>query len=229
MEGLYFSVSSLSTAGMVNIPSDSPDWAYAIIGLFAATGIPVMGIVMGRIAAYIVKKNHDMRLTRAIAAKSSVLERNVIDALAIDDTQKSLTKHEFLVLTLVRVGLVDINVIGRIYDRFDELDGDGDGLLSYAEVFEEGTAAEGYEKLDLTKNILHKQSSSTSISNSDTNSTSGDGSKGAESSPRSRPGPAASPTPRRPSPRRIYIKPKAAASSSSSSPRQAAANATFDV
>lgn len=193
-------MSSLSTAGTYHIPPDSKDWVYAIVGFYAATGVPVMGMTMGRIAAYIVKKNHDNKLTRAIATKSSALERSVVDALAINESHKSLTKHEFLVLTLVRVGLVDISVIGRIYDRFDELDVDEDGLLSYTEVFDD-VAADGYQQIEMTKNILHQSSSISTISKSDDGSNMTDHSEkvptmNTESSSQKQ------------TPRRIYIKPK---------------------
>lgn len=38
VDGLYFSVSSLSTAGLLGIPIDAPSWEFCFIGLFASTG-----------------------------------------------------------------------------------------------------------------------------------------------------------------------------------------------
>ncbi len=50
VEGLYNAISSLSTGGLWAIPKESPDIDYFAIGLFSATGIPLMAVAMSAMA-----------------------------------------------------------------------------------------------------------------------------------------------------------------------------------
>ena len=52
IEGLYFAVSSLSTGGHYSLPGDSEDWEYGLAGIFAALGVPIMGIAMATLAEF---------------------------------------------------------------------------------------------------------------------------------------------------------------------------------
>jgi hypothetical protein len=54
IEGLYFAVSSLSTGGHYSIPGNAEDWEYALIGVFAAVGVPVMGVAMATLASFFI-------------------------------------------------------------------------------------------------------------------------------------------------------------------------------
>ena len=54
VNALYFSVSSLSTGGHYSLPTDSPDWYYGLTGLFAAFGVPVMGVAMATLASFFI-------------------------------------------------------------------------------------------------------------------------------------------------------------------------------
>ena len=56
-EGLIFSVTSMSTGGLRGLPTDAPDWEWFVVGAFAATGVPLMGLAMGTIAQALM--DHD--------------------------------------------------------------------------------------------------------------------------------------------------------------------------
>ena len=45
-QGLLFSISSMSTGGLKSLPEDAPDWEWFVVGFFAATGVPLMGMAM---------------------------------------------------------------------------------------------------------------------------------------------------------------------------------------
>jgi adenosine deaminase len=49
-ESLYFSLSTLLAAGLYAIPDDSDDSSFAIVALFAATGIPIAMMATGNVA-----------------------------------------------------------------------------------------------------------------------------------------------------------------------------------
>jgi len=56
IEALYFAVSSCSTGGHWSIPAED-NWVYGVVGLFAAIGVPLMGIAMASLASFLVHGN----------------------------------------------------------------------------------------------------------------------------------------------------------------------------
>ena len=41
-KGLYFSLTSMSTGGLVSLPDDAGSWQFGLLGLFGALGVPLM-------------------------------------------------------------------------------------------------------------------------------------------------------------------------------------------
>lgn len=134
--GLYFSVSSLSTGGLYGIPETSPDWMFAFVGAYACTGVPVMGMAMGDIAGLMFESNEKARINAAIKSSSGthLLENKIMEALDLDEGDRTLDKHEFLLATLVRLHIIDVDLVQQIFDRFDELNVTKSGLLTYDEL-----------------------------------------------------------------------------------------------
>lgn len=54
INALYFAVSSLSTGGLHSLPADSPNWYYGLTGLYAAFGVPIMGVAMATLASFFI-------------------------------------------------------------------------------------------------------------------------------------------------------------------------------
>lgn len=136
IQGLYFAFSSLSTGGNHGIPLDSPDYVFFIVGLWASLGVPVMGLAMGSIAASVVSTNQNKKTLAIIYSPISGNEEKVFSELQINANEKYLNKDEFLLLVLLRLGAVDTQLIKQIYERFNELDTDELGEISYRDLLE---------------------------------------------------------------------------------------------
>ena len=137
IDGIYFSVSSLSTGGLNPIPLGSPPSYYVVVGLYSCTGIPVMGIAVGELARLLIEGNAKARIERDIKAKYVKTEIEMMKTLGIENEMRKVNKYEFLLLTLARLHIVDNFLINRIYKRFEELDVLKDNYLSYGELLEE--------------------------------------------------------------------------------------------
>ena len=61
-------------------------------------------------------------------------ERMLLEYLDIDDGNRSFDKQEYLVFLLVRGGLLDVNILKRIFDKFEALDSEKKGKISIAEL-----------------------------------------------------------------------------------------------
>lgn len=133
---MYFSFTSLSTGGNHGIPIDSPDYVFFTVGLFAAFGIPVMGMAMGTIAASIASTNQNKKTIETIYAKVSVLEEAVFRELQFHCHDGNLSRNEFMILILLRLGAIDTDLIEKIYRRFDELDVAKMGEISFRDLLE---------------------------------------------------------------------------------------------
>lgn len=136
IEGLYFALSSLSTGGLWPIPNDSPDWHFGIVGLFSATGIPLMGAAMSSMASMLIQVGDPQETNRIINAKVTEEELNMMQKFGVDDGDGEITRAEYVLLSAMRLGAMTPDLIRAINVRFDKLDVDGSGSLSYDELLE---------------------------------------------------------------------------------------------
>jgi Ca2+-binding EF-hand superfamily protein len=139
-EGLYNAISSLSTGGLWAIPKDSPDVDYFAIGLFSATGIPLMALAMSALARLFIRFGDPDEAKKVIRAKVTEKELEMMKRFGLDDGDGYISRSEFILLCAVRLGAMDPDLIQAINDRFGELDSSGDGMLSYAELLENPNA-----------------------------------------------------------------------------------------
>lgn len=102
-EGLYFAVSSLSTGGLHGIPSYSPDWMFFVVGLYCATGVPVMVLAVGALGSMLVEHTHFL-------GDKACEEYEVINATL---SAMELTQFD----DFYSVGETPSNVTGRRADR----------------------------------------------------------------------------------------------------------------
>ena len=61
-------------------------------------------------------------------------ERMLLEYLKTNDGNRFFDKQEYLIFLLVRGGLLDVDVLRRIYDKFEHLDIDSKGKISIAEL-----------------------------------------------------------------------------------------------
>ena len=133
VEAQYFAISTCSTGGHWSIPIDSPDWMYALTAVFAALGVPLMAVAMATIARGLVSYG-DIDATKATILETVTKEElDMLAKLGLENGDGVVDKAEFLVLCMVRTG-TDPELLSFIANRFDELDLDKGGHLSFTEI-----------------------------------------------------------------------------------------------
>ena len=132
INSLFFSISALAGGGRLAIPDGAPDSHYAIIGIYVCTGIPVMAIATGVIAHAIVFSNEsDDSLRQKMQARLTETELELMKIFGIDDGNGDIDPKEFVVLTLVRIGALEPELIKMIFGLYDSLAEDSKGVITY--------------------------------------------------------------------------------------------------
>ena len=123
VDGVYFTLASLCSAGLDSLPDDStPEWVYGVIGAYAAIGIIIQMIVVFYLAGAYLQSYHHKRAEKAINEKLSEEELRALREMGLEDEATVIDRHEFLLLMIVRLRLIDTEMIAHINQRFDELD-----------------------------------------------------------------------------------------------------------
>jgi hypothetical protein len=132
-EAIYFGVSSLSTGGLWAIPKGSSDTAYVLVGIFAAVGVPLSGMAMGNLASFFIS-DHPPNPKDIIDSPISETDLKMLIQFGLANNDLCVDRAEFVILSMVRLQVVDPDVVTMILDRFKQLDTSGDGVLDYSEV-----------------------------------------------------------------------------------------------
>lgn len=135
VDGLYFAVSSLSTGGLWGIPEDSPDSSFLIVGLYAATGVPLMGMAMAHLAALIMEQRRQ-KIDEETFSKLHInkQEKLLLDIIQMDKERDYIDRNEFLLFHLMKRKMINLALIQEIYDEFDHLDCNATGILTYSDL-----------------------------------------------------------------------------------------------
>lgn len=118
------------------------------VGVFAATGIPLMALAMANIASMVITVGDPDEAEKIIAAKVTCEELHMMQKFDLDDGDGEISRAEYILLCAVRLGALSPELIDKINDRFKKLDKSGDGALSYAEILEHPE--------EETVNIIHE-------------------------------------------------------------------------
>ena len=106
--GLYFAVSSISTGGLQALdPSKSTAWMYGLTGLYSCLGVPLMGIAMGTVAAFIMPKQTINDTMNKIRSNITEEEVDRLVGMGLADGDGVIDKAEFMVLCMIRIGGAD--------------------------------------------------------------------------------------------------------------------------
>lgn len=132
-EAQYFAISSLSTGGHWSIPTDSPDWFYAVTGFFAAIGVPIMAIAMASVATLLIDQGNLQATQETINEDVTAEELKMLRRFNLENGDGQVDRAEFIILCMVRMG-TDPNLIEYISERFKLLDKDNGGTLSMHEI-----------------------------------------------------------------------------------------------
>jgi hypothetical protein len=76
----------------------------------------VTGMAMADIAGLIIDHNKYSKLKNAISKKISDWEINMIDADSVNGENFAMTKYEFLLFTLLRLNIVEVDLIDEIFE-----------------------------------------------------------------------------------------------------------------
>jgi hypothetical protein len=132
LDSILFALSALSGGGRLAIPDGSPDAHYVIVGLYVMTGIPVMAIATGVIAHAIVFTNESVdSLHEKMMVRMTETELLLMKAFGIEDGSGEIDAKEFVILTLVRIGALEPELIHYITGLYDSLTDDNSGQLTY--------------------------------------------------------------------------------------------------
>ena len=131
VEGIYFAVSSLTTGGLWAIHEASPSWYYAFVAFYIVGGVPVMAISLGMIANSVSNIGGSRLLEEKISARITDEEIDMMESFGIVDDDGSIDAKEFAILTLVRIGALQPSLICMIHERFEEIDDNKTGSITY--------------------------------------------------------------------------------------------------
>ena len=134
IQGFYFAVSSLTTGGLWPIPEGSPAWHYAFTAFYVVAGVPVMAISLGMIANSVSNIGGSRLLKQKISARISDEEIDMMESFGIVDDDGSIDAKEFAILTLVRIGALQPSLICMIHERFEEIDVNKTGSITYEDL-----------------------------------------------------------------------------------------------
>lgn len=131
--GLYFAVSTLSTAGMVSVVTVDSNLHVWFVGFFALMGIPIYCAYLGFFASILVESYTNKQVQEKLHSRLSDAERAFLDHLSKSDKDAEVDFAEFLEFQLLRLGVIDADMIKRVRDQFRELDTNNSGTVPKAE------------------------------------------------------------------------------------------------
>lgn len=126
-KSIYFSLSTLTSAGLYSIPENSSDMQFFQVGLFAATGIPVTMLAIGFLVTFLIEEQGRRNISTNLRRKITDGEFEVLRSESIDPTTGKLDVSKFLLLVFVRQRVVDIRLVDVVLERVRERD-EGDLL-----------------------------------------------------------------------------------------------------
>jgi hypothetical protein len=134
LDALYYSVSAMTTGGMKSLPAGAPGWQSALTGVYAAIGVPIMSIAGGGIAHEISSLNERDRIEEQISSHLTEEEFVMMKFVGIEDDDGFIDRGEFIILILVRLGVLKPDVLRVIMARFTALDVKNEGFILHKDI-----------------------------------------------------------------------------------------------
>eukprot|EP00462_Mataza_sp_D1_P011962 CAMPEP_0175163112 /NCGR_PEP_ID=MMETSP0087-20121206/25548_1 /TAXON_ID=136419 /ORGANISM="Unknown Unknown, Strain D1" /LENGTH=619 /DNA_ID=CAMNT_0016451739 /DNA_START=17 /DNA_END=1872 /DNA_ORIENTATION=- len=153
--GWYFAVAACSTGGLAG-PSPLNKGSIIFSAVFVLFGVPLWGNALGQFANVCTKKYLKKKQLENRKKAISEVEYNHVASLV--DSDGTISKLEFVYLSLLRTGKCSPDDLMQIEHDFTELDADGNGEFSPSElqasqVFDK-CDKDGEVGLDALKNIV---------------------------------------------------------------------------
>lgn len=121
VDGLHFCVSCMSTSGIKTIPLDSSDTMYFLVAVYSCLGVPILALSSGLLVHHIVSFGKRQDLEQTITAP--VTEREVVSlaSYGIVDGEGFIDVGEYVILILLRLGVLKPDLIRLIDIRYMEM------------------------------------------------------------------------------------------------------------
>jgi hypothetical protein len=128
---LFFAISTMTGGGAVHIPDDAPDWCFCFMCFYVAFGVPVMSISCGILSHQIASKGDTALKMEKVNAPLTADEVEKMKYFGIEDDSGAVDCQEYVILILVRIGAISPEIISVLQDRFDQLDTESSGKITY--------------------------------------------------------------------------------------------------
>jgi hypothetical protein len=124
LEGFYFAFACLSTSGIITIPDDSAESDYFVVSFVTALGVPVLNLGLFGVMTAIVQWSRFDITKSEILEGVTASELRALRSLGVDegDALSPMTNNEYVVLILMRNGLLDTELYQRINIAYGKLD-----------------------------------------------------------------------------------------------------------
>eukprot|EP00566_Odontella_aurita_P013769 CAMPEP_0113546324 /NCGR_PEP_ID=MMETSP0015_2-20120614/11742_1 /TAXON_ID=2838 /ORGANISM="Odontella" /LENGTH=445 /DNA_ID=CAMNT_0000446765 /DNA_START=353 /DNA_END=1690 /DNA_ORIENTATION=- /assembly_acc=CAM_ASM_000160 len=153
----YFAISTCSTGGHMPIPDDSPLWLFGLTGIFAAIGVPLMGVAMASLGSLLMEKRDDLDdLKKIIEADVTAEELLDLQRFGLEDGDGEIDKAEFIILCMVRLG-TDPRLVQFISKEFQKLDDDNSNSLSILEITRGRVSCDDLQKLSQSESYRNSR------------------------------------------------------------------------
>jgi hypothetical protein len=132
MQSLYFSIASMSTAGLQSVEDPTSNGTMWFAGIFIYISVPTYAMALGMFAGALTKhmeqaKTVDMMLQRITASDFQCASRK-------HNGDDRLQFSEYLEMQLLRTGTADQHFIDRCRAQFERTDISGDGSITIDEM-----------------------------------------------------------------------------------------------
>lgn len=137
---LYFAISIMTSGGFVTIPDDAPDWCYLFVCFYVALGVPIMSSSCGILAHQMANSGSAQLKIEKVNAHVTSEEIEKMKWYGIEDDSGAVDHKEYVILILVRIGAISPEIISVLHDRFDQLDEEKCGEITYEKLRGSGNA-----------------------------------------------------------------------------------------
>merc|ERR1719296_39882 len=129
VSGLYFAVTSMSTAGLYAVTSTSDGSVYWFTGVFCLIGVPLYAIMLGSYANILVEQYNKEQLLDSIHQRMGGAEVAFLEHLVQNEHKDRADFADYVEIQLLRLGKVDREFLRQLREDFNALDQDGEGRV----------------------------------------------------------------------------------------------------
>lgn len=126
--GLYFAIGGAATGGFL-----APDWEdsshLAWSGIFILLAVPTYGILLGKLAGKFAEHKFQGRMATEKQSQEEMGATDYIKFLDVLDDGK-VTVNEYILIELLRAGVVRMSQINVLRGKFKEIDTDNSGFFT---------------------------------------------------------------------------------------------------